>query len=132
AGNGRVQVGDHAVRIARLAHIHPDLPRVAVANKCDITPADYRRGVSVRIVGDEIREVASAIRNESAQVSYDPIWIGRDSNVNTKLSARSGADESEACVAETKIGHGELGEVANATRDRGVQVGHHLIRIARH
>src|SRR5205823_1205200 len=108
-----------------------DLPRVPVAEECDIAPADDRSGVSVWIVGDEIREVATAIRNQRAQVSYDSIWIARDGNVNTELTAGTAADKSKASIAKAEISQSEAGEAADAAGDRGVQVGHHLVRITR-
>ena len=130
ARNGRVQVGHHAECIGVLS-IHANLARIAITEKCDIAAVNDRSSVPVGIVGNEIREVATAVRNESAQVSYDPIWIARDGNVNTELAAGAAADKRQARVAKTKISQSEVGEGASATRDRGVQVGHHLVRIGR-
>ena len=131
AGNGRVQVSHYAESIGVLS-IHADLARIAVTQECNIASVNDWSSVPVGIVGNEIREVATAARNERTQVSYDPIGIGRDGNVNTELTAGAAADKSKAGIAKTKISQSEVGEVAGAAGDRRIQVGHHLVRIARH
>src|SRR5438094_8779845 len=107
------------------------MDRIGITEKCDIAAVNDRSGVPRGIAGIEVREVATAARNERAQVSYDAIWIARVRNVNTQLTAGAAADKSKAGIAKTKISQSEVGEVAGAAGDRRIQVGHHLVRIGR-